>query len=123
MAQKPRTPVHWPRMKVRGRRNRAKLAARHQHLTVIPYARPVPIPTGYRFEALAGPEPGAMELRFSSVIDGFGRSIGRPQDAEIRWAEPPKPKPTFSFSTTFKVGGDSSRLMDTLLGKDRDGEG
>ena len=121
MAQTPRTPVHFPRMKVRGHRNKAKLAARHRQLIVIPYARPVHIPSGIRYEALTASEPGAMELRFSTVTDGFGRTAGSPHLDKLEWAEPPKPKPTYSFSTTFKVEGDSTRLIDMLTGGgDRD---
>lgn len=75
MAQMPRTPVHFPRMKVRGWRNKAKLAARHTYRTVIPYARPTPIADGVTFVAITGPEPGAVRLEFTRTVDGFGRRV------------------------------------------------
>ena len=122
MAQTPRTPVHFPRMKVRGHRNKAKLTARHEHIMVIPHARAVPTPTGYRFIVLSGPEPGAVMLKSRTVVDGFGRMVRDPDPA------PPKPEPEpesapfrtkFSFSTT--VSGDMSALRDALFGEARDG--
>jgi len=70
-----RTPVHFPRMKVRGWRNRAKTAARHVTVFEFPFARPVRTATGYRFNVLAGPEPGAVLIRSTYVRDGWGRII------------------------------------------------
>lgn len=67
--------MHFPRMKVRGWRNRAKTDARHVRVYEIPFARPVRIATGYRFEVLAGPEPGAVMIRSTEVRDGWGRRV------------------------------------------------
>lgn len=124
MAQKPRTPVHFPRMKVRGRRNRAKLAARHEHLLVIPHARAVPTATGYRFFALAGPEPGAVMLKSRTVVDGYGRTVRDPDPAPRKPDPAPESAPfqtKFSFSA--KVSGDTSAIADLLFGRNPDGEG
>ncbi len=114
MAHIPRTPVHFPRMKVRGRRNKAKLAARHTTLTVVPHARPERIATGYRFTALTSPEPGALRLEFKTVTDGYGRRVGVPQMQSIA---PPKPT-TYSLQMSFKPEDPDAfdKLRSVLLG-------
>lgn len=122
MAQKPRTPVHFPRMKVRGRRNRAKLAARHEHVVVVPHARVVPTLNGYRFFALAGPEPGSVMLKSRTVVDGYGRTVRDPDPAP----QPPEPESDRSsfrtkFSFSAKLSGDLAGLRDALFGEARDG--
>lgn len=124
MTRTPRTPLHFPRMKVRGRRNKAKLAARHQRIIVMPHARAIPTPTGYRFVALAGPEPGAVMLKSRTVVDGFGRVVREPAPTPA----PPAPEPETSplrtkFSLSVKVEGDTSALWDLLAGREPDGEG
>lgn len=121
MAQKARTPVHFPRMKVRGWRNKAKLAARHTNLTVIPYARPVRTATGYTFTALTAPEADAVRLEFSAVFDGYGRRL---KPLSVQSIAPVQPNPEPQFSVRFKVEnrmGDG--LWDLLAGRVRDGEG
>ena len=75
MAQMPRTPVHFPRMKVRGRRNKAKLAARHKRVLLIPHARVEQIGSGIRLVALAMAELGSVAFTVTQVFDGFGRSM------------------------------------------------
>ena len=115
-----RTPVHFPRMKVRGHRNRAKLAARIVTAGCIPYARPVRTSTGYEFVVLGGPEPGAVSVRYRKVTDGFGRRLAeRPTDPPAL-IEPARVGATsWSFSTKL-AGGDASALWNLLVGKDRD---
>lgn len=122
MAQTPRTPVHFPRMKVRGRRNKAKLAARHVHAGRIPYARPIQTDSGYSFVAIDGPEPGAVSVHYRSVTDGFGRKVKeRPTD------EPTIIKParigatTWSFQTTFVADPSAPSIRELLFGEARDG--
>jgi hypothetical protein len=120
MAQIPRTPVHFPRMKVRGRRNKAKLAARHVHVGRIPYARPIPTDGGYQFVAIDGPEPGAVSIDYRTVTDGFGRRIPerpRPKPAPIK----PAILRSTSYSFTTKVEGDTSALWKMLTGQVNDG--
>lgn len=114
-----RTPLHFPRMKVRGRRNRAKLAARIVTAGRIPYARAVRIGGGYEFVALSGPEPDAVSVHYRTVTDGFGRRLAeRPTDAPAL-IEPARICAT-SWSTSFTVKDDSRSIWDLLFGRDRD---
>lgn len=124
MAQTPRTSVHFPRMKVRGRRNKAKLTARHVHVERIPYARPVPIEGGYQFVVITEPEPGAVSINYRAVVDGFGRVVREQAPTPAAPAPEPETSPSrtkFSFSA--KVEGDTSALWDLLAGRQPDGEG
>lgn len=75
MAQTPRTPVHFPRMKVRGRRNKAKLVARHKRVLFIPHARVERFDTGFRLVILAMAELGSVAFTVTQVFDGFGRAL------------------------------------------------
>lgn len=120
MAQKPRTPVHFPRMKVRGHRNRAKSAARHKHRTLIPHATMTQTaPGSYQFAAIAGWEPGCWRIQIDRIADGWGRQIGRPQ---TRVEPAPEPRPDPSFSMQFKVENRmSDDLWEKLFGEARDG--
>ena len=71
---RPRTPVHWPRMKVRGALRRWKTAQRITHRTEL-----MVVPTShgdgrYTFR-MAGPaEPGAMLMVSTRRTDGWGRA-------------------------------------------------
>lgn len=119
MAQKTRTPVYFPRMKVRGHRNRAKLAARIVTAGHIPYARPVRTSTGYEFVVLGGPEPGAVSVSYRKVTDGFGRRLAeRPTD------EPALVKParigatSWLFSTPVVADPTQPSIWDLLTGED-----
>lgn len=75
MAQIPRTPVHFPKMKVRGRRNKAKLAARHKHVVFVPHARVERVATGIRLVVLSMAELGSVAFTVTQVFDGFGRVL------------------------------------------------
>lgn len=121
MAQMPRTPVHFPRMKVRGRRNKAKLAARHTTLTVIPHARPERTATGYTLTALVSPEANAVRLEFTTVVDGYGRRL---KPLSVQSIAPVKPKPKPQFSVSFKAAHRmADGIWDLLTVRVRDGEG
>lgn len=120
MAQKPRTPVHFPRMKVRGRRNRAKLAMRRKHRTVLPHVTMVRVSANKtRFDAIAKWEPGCFRLEIDRVTDGWGRAIERER---IYLSPAPRPAPTFSMQ--FKLENPmSDELRALLYGEASDGEG
>ncbi len=77
MSRRPRTPVHFPRMRVRGARNRQKVALRRETKTVLPFARLIQSnPFSIEFSALAAWEPGAYRLESSVFHDGYGRQVG-----------------------------------------------
>jgi len=76
MGAKRRTPVLWPRMKVRGARRRALVAMRLTRLVIIPYAMPFKQSDGsVRFKAVSKPMQGAMRLEYRTTHDGYGRSV------------------------------------------------
>lgn len=129
MAQKPRTPVHFPRMKIRGRRNKAKATQRFRRDVILPNALVSYDPAGHLTLTPASGEPviGMFTVRTSSYVDGFGRPVPHigPHKTVL---EPVKPKPepsTFetSYSFSAKVSGDTSALADRLFGRNADGEG
>lgn len=115
MAQKPRTPVHFPRMKVRGRRNKVKLAARHTHAMVMPLAR---VTRGqdahtYTFTPITEVESGAVSIRSSVTVDGYGRQIDGVDSIE----SVPEPPSKTAFSMSFQVGQiEYDRLHRLLFG-------
>lgn len=84
-----RTPVNFPRMKVRGRRNKQKTAMRVTTLTVFPHAQLVSSDGVYEFQIL--PEGGTHYIESRTTVDGWGRKVSE----EARYE--PKPKPTFSM--------------------------
>lgn len=98
MSTIPRTPVHFPRMKVRGKRNKAKLAARHETWHVIANAAVGRNPDG-TYSLCARPAVGHIlghRVEFSETRDGYGRLVKRRPEPK------PKPKPpAFSMSLTF----------------------
>ncbi len=80
---KPRHPLHWPRMKIRGRRRRA-LAAERVAIRAV-YFMPV-VAVGFSADSLqvtalavaAGDRlPGHHSMRFETmrIVDGFGRPV------------------------------------------------
>lgn len=76
--QPPRTPVHFPRMKVRGARNRAKSAARHEQRTML-RVRLERAPRGsapgmFTTELVVDPN-GTHVLATRTVTDGWGRRV------------------------------------------------
>lgn len=122
MAQKPRTPVHFPRMKVRGRRNKAKLAERRVHRTVFPHVAMTQVsPNKARFDVIAEWQPGCQRLEIDNVTDGWGRDIsGTLPRMVLRPAEAPRREP--SFSIKFQLENTmSDDLRDLLFGEARDG--
>lgn len=112
MAQRPRTPVHWPRMKVRGRRNRAKTAARHRFRTVLPHTTMTQVsPNKARFDVIAEWEPGCFRIDVDRVADGWGREVER-QSIRVLPAPEPRPEPTFSIQFAVEnTMGDKLRSM------------
>jgi hypothetical protein len=121
--RRPRTPVHFPRMKVRGWRNKAKSAGRRRHRTVFPHVAVTIADDGHsaRADVIAEWQPGCQRLEIDSVIDGWGRPVPNERPHMVlRPAEPPTPEPTFSMQ--FKVENTmSNELWDMLFGRDRDG--
>lgn len=112
MAQTPRTPVHWPRMKVRGRRNKEKTAARHRFRTVLPHATMTQeSPNKARFDAIVEWQPGCFRIEIDRVSDGWGREV-EPQRIRALPAPEPRPEPTFSMQ--FKV---ENRMSDEIWSK------
>lgn len=72
MSRTPRTPVHFPRMKVRGRRNKAKL---HLRITQVFEAR-ARIEHADRYGAtLVVDHNGTHIIRQSTTRDGYGRTV------------------------------------------------
>lgn len=119
MAQKPRTPVHFPRMKVRGWRNKAKSAARRQYRTVYPHVRMTRTsPYDARFDVIAAWEPGCHRLEVDQTTDGWGRAIGRPT---MKITHAPEPRPEPAFSMKFEIAnGMRDELWNMLTGRERD---
>ena len=72
--RRPRTPVHWSRMKVRGARRKQKTAERITHRTelmVVPTSR---ADGRYTFRMARPGEPGAMLMVATQRTDGWGRA-------------------------------------------------
>jgi hypothetical protein len=101
-----RTPVNFPRMKVRGRRNKAKVSARHRDVTLFPHVIAKQCHDGIlhttTFTVAAAYEPGAFEMRVEQVRDGWGRPVGNAHVA-LTPAAPPNPKTIFDLSFTVPV--------------------
>lgn len=113
MAQIPRTPVHFPRMKVRGRRNKAKAAARIRRETLIPnvIAYLKPDGTVSMHPALGRPQVGLMTVTTVTYVDGLGRNV-KHHGLHEYLLEPVKPKPKPQFSIDFKF---ENRMSDELI--------
>ncbi|RBO73493.1 hypothetical protein [Microbacterium sp. H6] len=123
MAQKPRTPVHFPRMKVRGRRNRAKLTERRRYVTVFPHAAMTVSDDRRiaRFDVIAGWRPGCQRIEITTIKDGYGRAVpGIPPHTVVRPAPRPEPQYKVEFEIENRM---SAETWDMLFGRDRDGEG
>lgn len=108
-------------MKVRGHRNRAKLAARLTHHIVIPYAVLVAhADRTYTFEAVPIWQIGAHRIEHTSVRDGYGRVVAGSARGQAIAAEPPK-RPTDRWSMSFDVKaepGALDRLMSLFEGRE-----
>ena len=95
MSKKPRTPVHYPQMRVRGRRNRAKLAARRATVAVIPMMRLCQSsPHEIGLVAVTTWEPGTYRLEHKTVRDGYGRVIGTPKATATPVPDPNPAQPS-----------------------------
>lgn len=133
MAQIPRTPVHWPRMKIRGRRNKAKAAQRIRREMLMPnvIAHFNPDGTVGIQPSLGRPQVGLMTVKTIAYVDGFGRpaphvGLHEYHLAPVKPVQPARPEPApgfgkLSFSTSFTVESDTSGLLDVLMGRERDG--
>ncbi len=123
MSTTPRTPVHFPRMKVRGHRNRAKTAERHTTRMVFPNAVLTGIEDGaYTFAVTAPPlEQPAVKLPSYVIVseetrDGWGRKVAS-RTAFAVDPPAPKPKPAFQMSMQFQCEPEASdRLRELLTG-------
>ncbi|MDQ1113980.1 hypothetical protein QE418_003428 [Microbacterium testaceum] len=94
MSTTPRTPLFWPRMKVRSIRHREKLAARHETRTIVPMMRlSQPSPSVLRLVAVTTWEPGTYSVETRTVRDGYGRQIGRAMTTARPVSNPTPPKP------------------------------
>lgn len=78
MSSLPRTPVHFPRMKVRGRRNRAKSAARHETRVMMRVRVTQAHAADGTIQATFHLDPnGTHAVMFTTgVRDGWGRRVG-----------------------------------------------
>jgi hypothetical protein len=103
-------------MKVRGRRNRAKLAARHATRLILHHVVAVFDPTTGAMTFRTG-KPG--EATHSIAVngptrDGFGRIVPSPAPRPIMR---PRRAGKTTWSLSFKTEGDASALHDLLTGK------
>lgn len=69
---RPRTPVWFPRMRVRGRRNRVKLTVREVVTTVYAWPRRN-VDGSHTLTVTTADDPRALMLRWVHRRDGFGR--------------------------------------------------
>ncbi|KJL45598.1 hypothetical protein [Microbacterium trichothecenolyticum] len=118
MSRRPRTPVYWPRMKVRGRRNRAKLAARYttRQIVRVVFDGIDTVNGGARFRAAPPGQATHMLAIDGPTRDGYGRIV---KSAPAPRVQPkPKPTPERSWSMGFNLTGDTSALRDLLFGKE-----
>ncbi len=121
MSRLPRTPVHFPRMKVRGRRNKAKLAARHRYIRFFPHVAMTVAEDRRtaRFDVIAGWRPGCQRLEITTVTDGYGRTIpSTPPHTVIRPAPRPEPQFTMEFEVENRM---SAETWDLLTGRESHG--
>jgi hypothetical protein len=106
-------------MKVRGLRNRAKLAARYTYRTVIPYARLDRRSYGgmhaITFNVIAEYADGCYRLEHESVTDGYGRPVGTPK-VIAKPAEDPE-GPDGWLRRYFVRQGMSREAYDLITGK------
>ena len=120
--RRPRTPVFWPRMKVRGRRNRAKLAARYTTQIVRFVVIGNACPESGRVELVSvPPERATHRIVQSQTRDGFGRIVPKPKSATTPASKPP---PSSAFPTprrvtlNFAMGPGAAReIFDSILGR------
>jgi len=107
----PRTPIHFPRMKIRGHRNKAKAAARYSTRQVlnVTVSGADPVTGAVTFHAMPVGKATHVLAIDGETRDGYGRVVKRKPKPR------PKPKPTFSFGMTFKdVDTDA---LDLLFGR------
>lgn len=111
MSRLARTPINFPRMKVRGRRNRARSAERHsQHYTI--RANPLQTLDG-SVQFMPDPFGSHVIEATTPTRDGWGRVV----------APSPKPQPVtrprspWHFSTSMELSGADPQLSDLITGK------
>lgn len=91
MSTKPRTPLHFPRMKVRGKRNRAKAAYRLTAKMFLPNA-----------QVVGG---GRVALVLTRVVDGFGRPYSA-DGRTLRASRRDTPVTHMPLRIEWRAGGD-----------------
>lgn len=116
MAQLPRTPVHFPRMKVRGRRNKRKLRERITTRVFVPHlaiASATDLGEGV-FDTtmrVAREEEATHSAEWIVTRDGFGRTVPTPPP-------PPAPPAAPSFTMEFTMEpGAGAELWELLTGR------
>lgn len=81
MSHRKRTPVEFPKMKVRGWRNRALVAKRSRYVSIYPhvaYKAGAPEEGVLNMEVLAEPNERSFSLSITWIRDGFGRHVSGP---------------------------------------------
>lgn len=80
---KPRTPVHWPRMKIRGARRKWKTSLRTTQVfrmyAVLDTHTEASGLHSYTFKATRKETPGARLIETKHTQDGWGRSVPTPK--------------------------------------------
>ncbi|MCJ1709275.1 hypothetical protein [Microbacterium sp. VKM Ac-2923] len=120
-----RNVVFWPRMRVRGRRNRAKLAARYTDRVVQYAVVGNACPESGRVEFITVPaERATHRLVHSQTRDGFGRIVPTPKPATKSTPKPPLsafPMPRrreISMNLNVAMDPDAARdIFDSILGR------
>lgn len=117
MSRLPRTPVHFPRMKVRGRRNKRKLRERITTRFFVPHlaiAAATDLGGGV-FDTtmrVARAEEATHSAEWSVTHDGFGRVVPNPPPP------PPSPPAGQSFAMEFTMEpGAGADLWELLTGR------
>lgn len=109
MSTRPRTPVHFPKMKVRGARNKAKSAARYR------YASTARVRIGSQDASgttlILDPNGTHVVSGDSGIQDGWGRLIAPPTPPVME----AKPRPAFSMSFQMEPG--AADLLAALYGE------
>lgn len=102
MSSKARTPVNWPRMKVRGARRRRLAAERREVRTYFPALVVTGAKGGaYTFSAPPPGTPGTMKAVIVQHLDGYGRAVRK--IAHVDKVEAVGTPPTFTISGRFNV--------------------
>ncbi|MDY0829082.1 hypothetical protein SK224_08065 [Microbacterium sp. BG28] len=118
MSTFPQTPVHFPRMKVRGKRNRAKLVPR-VHVRQVLYgtiqagfdgARPGEV-------VFVARNPATHQVELVQWQDGYGRNVPGPRTPRARYLAPTKkPSPFLGVTLGAPI---APSVIDLLFGRER----